>query len=209
MYRKGNGYLDGIDWNGDTAGGTARGCCEYPARLPQIGFGYEDNNEQREKMSNLVVVAFDEPDKAEEVHLKLQKLQSENLVYLADLVVAVKDKTGRVKLHHADNLIAADEVYRGFCGSLASLIFLNAATAAASRALTDVGINDHFMKELAATLIPNSSTLFVLTRSPSPDRDRLLEELKGLGGKILITSLSHEDAARLQAALSAAKSADS
>jgi uncharacterized membrane protein len=160
-------------------------------------------------MSNLVVVAFDEPHKAEEMYLKLQKLQSEYLLDLADVVVAVKDKTGRVKLHHADNLTAANGVYRGFCGSLASLIFLNAATAAASRALTDLGINDHFMKVLTATLIPNSSTLFVLTRSPSPDKDRLLEELKGLGGKILMTSLSHEDEARLQAALSAAKSAGS
>jgi uncharacterized membrane protein len=160
-------------------------------------------------MSNLVVVAFDEPHKAEEVHLKLQKLQSEYLLDLADVVVAVKDKTGRVKLHHADNLTAADAVYRGFCGSLASLIFLNAAAATPSLALTDVGINDHFMKELATKLIPNSSTLFVLTRGPSPDKDRLLEELKGLGGKILITSLSHEDEARLQAALSATKSAGS
>ena len=35
---------------------------------------------------------------------------------------------------------------------------------------------------------------------------RMLEELKGLGGKILMTSLSHEDKAKLQAALSAAKS---
>jgi hypothetical protein len=36
------------------------------------------------------------------------------------------------------------------------------------------------------------------TRSPTPDRDRLLEELKGLGGKILTTSLSREDEARLR-----------
>jgi uncharacterized membrane protein len=34
----------------------------------------------------------------------------------------------------------------------------------------------------------------------------VLEGLKGLGGKILITSLSHKDEAKLQAALSAAKS---
>ena len=157
-------------------------------------------------MSNLVVVGFDKSRKAEEVCLKLQKLQSEYLLDLADVVVAVKDEMGKIKLHHADNLIIDDAVFRGFCGSLANLIFLNAATAAASRALTDVGINDHFMKELAATLIPGSSALFVLTRSPSPDRNRLLEELKGLGGKILMSSLSHDYEARLQAALSAAKS---
>jgi len=158
-------------------------------------------------MSNLVVVAFDEPHKAEEVRLKLQELQSEYLLDLADVVVAVKDETGKVTLQHAGNLMADAAVFQGFCGSLANLILLNATAGAASGALTDVGINDHFMKELATTLIPNSSALFVLTRRPSPDRDRMLEELKGLGGKILMTSLSHEDEARLQAALSATKSA--
>ena len=160
-------------------------------------------------MSNLVVVGFDEPHKAEEVRLKLQKLQSDYLLDLADVVVAIKDEEGKVKLQHAGNLIAHDAVFPGFCGSLASLILANSLAGAASGALREVGINDHFMKELTATLIPSSSAIFVLTRSPSPDRDRLVEEVKGIGGKILMTSLSHEDEARLQAALSAAKSAGS
>ena len=59
------------------------------------------------------------------------------------------------------------------------------------------------MKELAATMTPGSSTLFVLVRNATPDK--VLEELKGTGGKILKTSLSHEDETKLQAALSAAK----
>jgi uncharacterized membrane protein len=160
-------------------------------------------------MSNLAVVGFNEPHKAEEVRLKLQELQSESLLDLADVVVAVKDQSGKIKLRHEGNLISDTGVFQGFCGSLANLILLNAAGGAASGALADVGITDHFMKELTATLIPSSSALFVLTRSPTPDRERLLEELKGLGGKILMTSLSHEDEARLQAALSATKSAGS
>jgi len=158
-------------------------------------------------MNNLVVIAFDAPHKAEEFRLKLQGLQSEYLLDLADVVVAIKDEEGKVKLHHAGNLIAHDAP--GFFGSLTSLILVNSTAGAASGALTDVGINDHFMKELAETLIPSSSALFALSRSPPPDRDRLLEELKGLGGKILMTSLSHEDEGRLQAALSAAKSTSS
>jgi uncharacterized membrane protein len=59
------------------------------------------------------------------------------------------------------------------------------------------------MKELAATMTPGSSTLFVLVRKVTPDE--LLEELKGAGGRVLKTSLTHEDAAKLQAALSASK----
>jgi uncharacterized membrane protein len=114
-----------------------------------------------------------------------------------------------VKLHQAVNVAAA--VSGGFWGTLIGLIFLSpvlglvigATAGAASSALTDVGINDEFMKELAATMTPGSSTLFVLVRKATPDK--VLEELKGTGGKILKTSLSHEDETRLQAALSTAK----
>jgi uncharacterized membrane protein len=52
-------------------------------------------------MGNLFVVGFDEPNQAEGVHFKLQKLQSEGLVDLADVAVAVKDETGKAKLRHA------------------------------------------------------------------------------------------------------------
>jgi hypothetical protein len=94
----------------------------------------------------------------------------------------------------------AEAIYRS-----AGLIFLNATAGAASRALIDVGINWQFMKEFSATLIPGSSILFVLIRRTTPYRDRVLEELKGTGGKILKTSLAHEDETKLQAALSAAR----
>jgi len=130
---------------------------------------------------------------------------------IEDAVVAVTDAKGKVKLHQAVNLTAAGALSGGFWGSLIGLIFLNpllgfavgATAGAASGALTDVGINDSFMKELAATMTPGSSTLFVLVRHATSDK--VLEELKGTGGRILKTSLSHEDEAKLQAALSAAK----
>ena len=135
-------------------------------------------------MGNLFVVGFEEPNQAEEVHLKLQKLQSEGLVDLADVAVAVKDEKGKAKLRHAVNLLAEEAALQGFCGPLANLILLNATAGAASGALADLGITDRFMKELATVLIPSKSTLFVLTRRPTPDKDRVFEELKGLGGKI-------------------------
>jgi uncharacterized membrane protein len=159
-------------------------------------------------MANLFVLGFDESNQAEKVHFKLQKLQGEGLVDLADVAVAVKDETGKAKLHHAGNLLAEGGTFPGFCGSLANLICLNATVGGASGALADVGITDRFMKELATVLIPSRSVLFVLTRRPTSDKDRVLEELKGLGGKIFMTSLSHEDEVRLQAALNATKSAD-
>src|SRR5271166_2367971 len=114
--------------------------------------------------------------------------------------------SGRSANHTSVSGTADGAVSGGFLGSLTGLIFLNAAAGAASGALTDVGINEHFMKELSAALSPGSSSLFVLVRKATPDRDKVLEELQGTGGKILKTSLSHEDEAKLQAALSAARS---
>jgi uncharacterized membrane protein len=160
-------------------------------------------------MSTLVVVGYDDPFKAEEVCLNLQKIQQEYMVDLDDAVVAVKDKNGKIKLHQAINMTAAGAVTGGFWGTLIGLIFLNPllgmavgmASGAISGALSDVGINDGFMKELAETLHPNSSALFVLVRQMTPDK--VLSELEGTGGKILKSSLSHEDEAKLQEALSA------
>lgn len=162
-------------------------------------------------MSTLVVVGYDDQFKAEEVRLMLLKLQKDYLIDLEDAVVAVKDVKGKVRLHQAVNLTAAGAVSGTFWGALIGLIFLNpllgmavgAGAGAVSGALTDVGINDNFMKDLAGGMTPGSSALFVLVRKSTPDK--VLEHIQGTGGKVLKTSLSHEDETKLQAALSAAK----
>ena len=162
-------------------------------------------------MSTLVVVGYNDEFKAEEVRMKLQKMHKDYLIDLGDAVCAVKDQAGKVKLHQAVNLTAAGAASGGFWGALLGLIFLNpllgmaigATAGAVSGALTDVGINDKFMKDLASTLKPGSSALFVLVKKATPDK--VLEELAGTGGTVLKSSLSHEDEAKLQAALNAAK----
>ena len=162
-------------------------------------------------MSTLVVIGYNEIHKAEEVRLTLVKLQRDYLIDLEDAVAVTKDAKGKIKLHQTVNLTAAGATSGGFWGMLIGLIFLNpllglavgASAGAVSGALVDLGINDQFMKDLAATLTPNSSALFVLVSKSTPDK--VLEEVKGTGGTILKTSLSHEDESRLQAALSAAK----
>ena len=162
-------------------------------------------------MSSLVVIRYDDEFKAEEVRLMLQKMQKDYLIDLEDAVVVVKDQKGKIKLHQMYSLTAAGAVGGGFWGALIGLIFLNpllgiaagAAAGAISGALSDVGIDDKFMKDLATALNPGTSALFVLVRKATPDK--VLEELKGTGGTILKTSLSHDDETKLQAALSAAK----
>lgn len=164
-------------------------------------------------MSELIVIGYDDPFKAEETRIKLLKLQRDYLIDLEDAVVAVKDKDGKVKLNQAFPLTQMGAVGGGFWGTLIGILFLNpllgaavgAGAGALSGALSDVGVNDKFMKDLAQSFQPGSSALFVLVRKATPDK--VLDELQGAGGKIIQTSLSHEDEAKLQAALDAAKSA--
>ncbi len=162
-------------------------------------------------MSDLIVVGYNDEHQAEEVRLKLLKMQHEYLVDLEDAVVAVRDKEGKVKLHQIHNLTAAGAISGGFWGALIGLLFLSpilgaaigAGAGAVGGTLSDIGIDDNFMKELAGTLQPGSSALFVLVRKMTADK--VLPQLQGMGGKILQTSLSNEDEKKLQAALDAVK----
>lgn len=163
-------------------------------------------------MSELIVIGYDNPFQAEEVRIKLLKMQAKYLIDLEDAVVAIKDNEGKVKLNQVYRLTEAGALGGGFWGALIGMLFLNpllgaavgAGAGALSGALTDVGIKDDFMKNLAETFMPGTSALFILVRKATPDK--VLEELRGAGGKIIQTSLSHEDEAKLQTALDTAQS---
>jgi uncharacterized membrane protein len=164
-------------------------------------------------MSTLVAIKYDDPFKAQEVRLALAKLQREYLIDMEDAVVAVKNEQGKIKLHQAMNLTAAGALSGGFWGTLIGLLFLNpllgaaigASAGAVSGTLSDVGINDEFMKKLADGLDSNTSILFVLVRKVTPDK--VVDEIKKFGGDVLQTSLAHDDEAKLQAALDEGKTA--
>ena len=162
-------------------------------------------------MSTLVVAGYDGQFKAEEVRLALRKLQREDLMDLDDAVVAAKDGRGKFTLHQAFDPTTSEAIRGGFWGLLTGMLFLSpllgmavgARGGSVAGALSEMGIGEPFMRSLAAAMTPDSSTLFVLVRKA--ELDRVASELKGTGGKILKTSLTHENAERLQAAMSDAR----
>jgi len=164
-------------------------------------------------MSDLVVIAFPTEAKAEEVRQKLLSMQKEYLLELSDAVIAVKDDKGTVKLNQLMNTTAVGAVSGTFWGALIGLIFLmplfgaalGAASGAIGGALTDVGINDNWMKETAAAIAPGTAALFLLIRKVTADK--VLEGLKGEGGTVMKTSLDHTQEAALRAALSGVEAA--
>jgi uncharacterized membrane protein len=160
-------------------------------------------------MSNLIVLAFNNEADAFEMRAALARMQSQYLIEMEDAVVVTRDTNGKVKLHQAVNLAAAGALSGTFWGSLIGLLFLNpllgaaigAGSGALGGALSDIGINDQFMKDLGATLTPGASALFVLVRKSTPDK--VLEGLKPFIGKakVLRTSLTKDKEEELRRAL--------
>ena len=158
-------------------------------------------------MSDLVVIGFDNEHKAFELRAALAKMQKEYLIAMDDVVVVTKNEKGKAKLHQAVNLTAAGAAGGGFWGLLIGMIFMypligaavGAGAGAISGKLSDIGIDDKFMKELSESLQPGNSALFVLVRKATPDK--VLEGLKGFGGKLMKTSLTADEEEDLRAAL--------
>ena len=158
-------------------------------------------------MSELVVIAFDTEDQAEEVRDKLLDLQKTHIVRLGDAVIATKRPNGRVRLNQLASPATSGALSGGFWGLLIGAVFLmphigllvGAATGGLAGALTDGGVDDDFMRELGAELSSGSAALFLLINRMT--EDKLLDELKGAGGRVLRTSLDHAKERQLRDAL--------
>jgi uncharacterized membrane protein len=140
-------------------------------------------------MAELVAVGFDNPQEADRVLTELARLQREYLIDLEDAVVAIRQPDGKVNMKQSINMVGVGAASGGLSGALWG-------------SLVDYGIDDAFIRQIAETLQPNTSALFVLVRKAQPEK--VLSELTQFRGRVLRSSLSPEQEARLQAALSGA-----
>ena len=156
------------------------------------------------------MIVYPSEEKAEEVRQRLFKLQKEYLITLNDAVIAVKTEAGAVKLNQLVNTTAVGAASGSFWGLLIGVLFLNpivgvalgAASGALGGALSDFGINDNFMKELAASIQPGNAALFVLIKNMTADK--VLKEIQDAGGTVLKTSLDESKEQVLRDALAKA-----
>lgn len=158
-------------------------------------------------MSDLVVIVYPSEEKAEEVRKRLFELQKEYFIKLGDAVIATKSPDGQIKLHQVINTTVAGAVSGSFWGLLVGILFLNpllgaalgAAGGALGGALTDVGINDDFMKQLAESIQPGNAALFVLIEDMTADK--VVAQIKDYGGVVLKTSFDETKEQTLRNAL--------
>ena len=161
-------------------------------------------------MSNLIVMAFDKEDGASHLLDAVADLKKQNLIEVDDAAIAVRHLNGKVKVKQASSLVGAGALGGAFWGMLFGLLFfvpfLGAAVGAATGALfgkaADYGINDEFIKEVSESIQPGYSAAFLLVQNAQIDK--VVERLRPYKGKIIHTSLSKEEEARLTEAFAAA-----
>ena len=164
-------------------------------------------------MSDLLVIEFPSEEKAEGVREMLLAMQKEYLIELGDAVVAVRDPNGRIKLNQLLQPVKQGAVSGALWSSLIALLFLKplagaslgAAGGALGGKLTDLGINDDFMREAAKTLRSGNAVLFLLIRKMTTDK--VLSGLRGVRGTILRSPFDETKEEALQAALAGAQAA--
>ena len=160
-------------------------------------------------MSDLIVLAFDSETKAEQARDTLKRLQSQHLITLEDAAVVVRRQDGKVKVKQAVSLVGAGALGGAFWGMLIGLIFwmpwlglaIGALSGAVAAGLTDIGVDDKFIKEVGNTIEPGHSALFLLVREVT--MDKVEDELKQFNPKVLQTSLSKEAEEKLKAMFAA------
>ena len=158
-------------------------------------------------MITLVAIAYPDAATAEQVRQELIQATKEHLVQLEDAVVVEHRPDGKIKLHQAMSPAGAGAAGGALWGGLIGLIFLaplvgmavGAASGAVAGKVTDVGVNDNFMKDLGEKLPPGSAALLALGRTDAPDK--VIDRVKGYGGHVIQTSLDEEQEEHLRAAL--------
>jgi uncharacterized membrane protein len=161
-------------------------------------------------MSTLVVLAFPTENGAEDVLTVIQDLQRQQLITLEDAATVVRDQHGKPKVKQAKSLVGEGAWGGAFWGLLFGFLFfvpfLGLAIGAAAGALmakfTDVGIDDHFIREVQDKIKAGQSGLFLLVSDVK--LDRVLPAVEPYHPEVLQTSLSEEQERRLREALGGA-----
>jgi uncharacterized membrane protein len=158
-------------------------------------------------MAALTVWKFTTPYGADIALEKLQKLQAEELIQVQDAAVVSWEqgkKKPKTREMHATG--AAGALGGGFWGLLFGLIFfipllglaISAAAGALLGSMSDVGINDQFIKTVRKEVTPGTSALFLL--SSDGVLDRLKGEFEDTEAELISTNLSGEQEAKLREA---------
>jgi uncharacterized membrane protein len=156
-------------------------------------------------MATMTVWKFDDAQGAEEASRTLTELQKEGLITVVDAaIVTWPAGTKKPKTEQKFSTTKAGALGGSFWGLLFGLIFfvpllglaVGAATGALAGSMSDVGIDDDFIKKVRAEVTPGTSALFVMTSDAV--LDKVHDAFAATHPTLIHTNLSAEQDAKLR-----------
>jgi uncharacterized membrane protein len=155
-------------------------------------------------MATLTVLKFETADGAEKALHVVENLSREQLITLHDAAIVTwpegkkKPKTEQVKSSTSKGVLSG-----AFWGMLFGLLFLvpifglvmGAALGGISGSMSDMGINDEFIRSVRSKVTEGTSALFLMTSDAV--KDKVAEAMKGLDFEIIASNLSDEQEKKL------------
>ena len=156
-------------------------------------------------MATLTVWKFPTADGAFVAEATLKDLQRQELIQIHDAaIVTYPEGAKKPKTRQLSGLAGVGALGGAFWGMLFGLIFfvpllglaIGAGIGALSGSLTDVGIDDAFIRRMREEIQPGTSALFVLTSNAVVDRVR--DAFAGQPMVLVETNLSHEQEEKMR-----------
>jgi len=158
--------------------------------------------------SELLAVVFEGETRAQAVLEAMNRLHHEGVVDLHNAAIIARDAEGKTTIHESNDFTPGQGALGGaVLGSVIGLLrgnvvgdaLVGAGVGYLASKVLDLGFSDSFLREIGATLTPNSSALVLAV-----EFDRLDEALRVLDqfhGKIIRQTLAPDQARKLEAAM--------
>ena len=154
---------------------------------------------------------FNKDTKAEGFLEEALKWQEEGLVEIVDAVIAMRGVGFDVKIKQTQSLTGKYALGGSGIGLVAGLLLGGpiggliggAAVGAIAGKMKDIGIDDKFIEETSAALVPNSSALYLLGKSSDPEK--FVEKLRPFSAFVATTTLDDDQEKALKKALEQAE----
>lgn len=154
-------------------------------------------------MSELIVVAFSNIHKADEVVLESLKQDKATLEGVEDAVVLTKDEEGKIHVKPYYDLLAD---HRGVKSDFLGTLILTLLTSFDNEIYEKIGLTRGDVFKLQEMLEPDSSAIFVLRQKFKTEN--LIERIKKYEGKVLYLFLNRETDQELLNAITPKNGAD-
>jgi len=160
-------------------------------------------------LTDMVVLAFESENGADQGRQKLIELNNQYVLNLVDAVEVVRHADGKIKVKNIRNLTGIGAMGGAFWGLIFGLLFfvplfgvaVGAVSGAIAGHFTHFGVSKDFLKQIEDSVTPGTSALAIIAGNVTVDK--AVQALSTLHPKVIRSSLSNEQEAKLNEAFGA------